>query len=87
MFSRDSQTASGRKWWNFQLVAAHRTLPLGTTVRVVNEQNGRKAKVRIIDRGPYIDGRIIDLSPAAAKRLRMKEQGVAPVRVEVVRLP
>ena len=87
MFSRHSQTASGRKWWNWQMVAAHRTLPMGTTVRVINEQNGRKVKVRVIDRGPYIEGRIIDVSPAAARKLGMKQSGLAPVRVEVVRLP
>ncbi len=87
MFSGESRTASGRKWWNWKMIAAHRTLPIGTVVRVTNERTGRSARVEIIDRGPYIAGRIIDVSPAAARKLGMKEEGVAPVSVEVIRLP
>lgn len=64
--------------------AASRTLPLGTWVRVTNLENGRSEIVQIRDRGPYIDGRIIDLSPSTARRLDMIEQGLA--KVEVVRL-
>lgn len=85
VLSRDSRTASGEKWWNFKMVAAHRTLPMGSIVRVTNLENGRSVKVRIIDRGPYIDGRIIDLSPAAADRLGFRKQGLARVKIEVLR--
>jgi rare lipoprotein A len=62
-------------------VAASRTLPLGTWVRVTNLENGRSEVVQIRDRGPYIDGRIIDLSPRTARRLDMIEQGLAKVEV------
>lgn len=81
--SSESRTASGKKWWNFKLIAAHKTLPLGSEVRVTNLENERQVKVKIIDRGPYIEGRIIDLSPRAARKLDMKEQGVARVKLEV----
>lgn len=64
--------------------AASRTLPLGTKVRVTNLENGKSEVVQIRDRGPYIDGRIIDLSPSTARRLDMIEQGI--VKVEVVPL-
>jgi rare lipoprotein A len=62
--------------------AASRTLPLGTTAIVTNLENGRSAEVEITDRGPYVDGRIIDVSPGTARELGMLEDGV--VRVEVV---
>jgi peptidoglycan lytic transglycosylase len=67
--------------------AAHRTLPLGTIVRVTNLKSGRSAVVRITDRGPFIEGRLIDLSLAAAKRIDLWRAGVAEVRVEVLRTP
>ncbi len=66
-----------------ELTAAHRSLPFGTVVRVTNLENGRTVRVRITDRGPFKKGRIIDLSYAAAKRLKMVEQGIVKVRVEV----
>jgi len=69
------------------LTAAHRTLPFDTWVHVTNLGNGRTVDVRIIDRGPFIDGRIIDLSHAAARAIDMIGPGVVPVRVEVVRIP
>jgi len=69
------------------LVAAHRTLPFNTWVRVVNLNCGKSVDVRIIDRGPFVDGRIIDLSHAAAKAIELIGPGVAPVRVEVIRAP
>jgi rare lipoprotein A len=81
--SRESRTASGKKWWNFKMVAAHKTLPLFTQVYVTNLNNQRTVKVKIIDRGPYIEGRIIDLSPRAARKLGMKDEGVAPVKLQV----
>jgi rare lipoprotein A len=69
------------------LVAAHRTLPFDTWVRVVNLTNEKTVDVRIIDRGPFVDGRIIDLSHAAAKAIDLIGPGVAQVRVEILRLP
>jgi len=70
-----------------KLVAAHRTLPFNTWVRVVNLNNSQTVEVRIIDRGPFIDGRIIDLSHAAAKAIGMEISGTATVRMEVIRAP
>ena len=64
------------------LIAAHRTLPLGSQVRVTNLANGHTTVVKIIDRGPFIRGRIIDVSVAAASALGFKQSGVAPVRIE-----
>lgn len=79
-------TASGERFDKRQMTAAHRTLPLGTRVRVTNLRNGRSVVVRINDRGPYGNrGRIIDLSEAAARRLDMIDAGVVPVTVEVLR--
>ena len=68
-----------------KLTAAHRTLPLGTRVRVTNTRNGRSVEVRINDRGPYGRGRIIDVSEAAARQLGMIDAGVVPVTIEVLR--
>ena len=75
-------TASGEIYNMYDLTAAHRTLPLGTSVMVTNLENHRSVRVRINDRGPFLKGRIIDLSYAAAKAIDMAEQGTA--RVEVV---
>jgi rare lipoprotein A (peptidoglycan hydrolase) len=80
-------TASGEIFDMAGMTAAHRTLPLGTRIRVVNVENGRSVQVRVNDRGPYIAGRIVDLSQAAARALDMVEQGVAWVRVDVIGLP
>jgi len=78
-------TASGERFDKRKLTAAHRSLPLGTRVRVTNTKNGRSVEVRINDRGPYgHGGRIIDLSEAAARRLDMIDAGVVPVIVEVL---
>ena len=77
-------TASGERFDMRALTAAHRTLRLGTRVRVTNLRNGRSVEVRINDRGPYGHGRIIDVSWAAAKALDMIDAGVVPARVEVV---
>src|SRR5579871_2380336 len=65
-------------------VAAHRTLPFNTWVRVVNLRNNQSVEVRIIDRGPFIDGRIIDLSHAAANAIDLVGPGIGPVRIEVI---
>ena len=67
-----------------QMVAAHRTLPFNTIVRVTNLNNGKQTEVRIIDRGPFVEGRIIDLSLAAARAIDMVGTGTAPVRLEIV---
>jgi rare lipoprotein A len=75
-------TASGERFDQNDLTAAHRKLPLGTEVKVTNLQNGRSIVVEINDRGPYIDGRVIDVSKAAARRLGIVEEGVAKVRIE-----
>jgi rare lipoprotein A len=64
------------------LTAAHKTLPLGTRVKVFNLDNGRSAVLRIVDRGPFIRGRVIDVSPAAASALGFLEAGLAHVRIE-----
>src|SRR5579864_6758522 len=69
------------------LTAAHRTLPLGSIVRVTNLKTGRSVQVRITDRGPFVEGRILDLSQAAAKRIDVWQAGVAKVRLEVLRTP
>lgn len=83
------ETASGETFNQRAMTAAHRTLPLGTVVRVTNLENGRSVDVRINDRGPYgrnyRRGTIIDLSRAAAQRLQFIEDGLVKVRVEVVR--
>ena len=77
-------TASGDPMNRNALAAAHRTLPFGTRVRVENLANGRSVIVRINDRGPFIRGRVIDLTRGAAERIGMINQGVANVRVTVV---
>jgi rare lipoprotein A len=77
-------TASGEVFDENKLTAAHRTLPLVTWARVTNLENGRAIAVRVNDRGPYIDGRVIDLSTRAAEELGMTEQGLARVRIEVL---
>jgi rare lipoprotein A len=78
------RTASGVRFNQHDLTAAHRRLPLGTRAVVTNLKNGRTVEVEINDRGPYKRGRIIDLSRGAAERLGMKDAGVMPVRVEVL---
>lgn len=67
------------------MTAAHRTLPCGTHVRVTNKRNGKSVVVRINDRGPFIRGRVIDLSRAAAQTVGMTRAGVVPVQLEVMR--
>jgi rare lipoprotein A len=69
------------------MTAAHRTLPFGTLVKVKNLENGREAVVRITDRGPYIRGRVIDLSEAAARQIGIFHEGVASVEITVLGNP
>jgi rare lipoprotein A len=77
-------TASGEMYDMHRLTAAHRTLPLGTIVRVTNVVNGRHVVIRVNDRGPYVNGRILDVSYAAAKRLDMLRDGISAIQLEVV---
>jgi rare lipoprotein A len=81
------QAANGEVYDMETLVAAHRTLPFDTWVRVLNLANEQSVEVRIIDRGPFVDGRIIDLSHAAAQAIGLIGPGIARVRVEVTRAP
>lgn len=77
-------TASGEKYKHSKLTAAHKTLPFGTKVKVTNSSNQKTVEVTINDRGPYVDGRIIDLSKSAAERLDFVQQGLADVSIEVI---
>ena len=83
-YTEGSGTASGEKLDGHKLTAAHRTLPFGTRVRVTNVANGRSVTVRINDRGPFVPGRIVDVSYFAAETLGMTGTGVAKVKLEVV---
>ncbi|HYA94081.1 MAG TPA: septal ring lytic transglycosylase RlpA family protein [Thermodesulfobacteriota bacterium] len=78
------QTSSGEVYDMYQLTCAHNTLPLGTIVMVTNLENGKSVELKVNDRGPFVKGRIIDLSYAAARMLDMHEQGTAMVKVEVI---
>ena len=78
------KTASGERYDMNELTAAHRSLPLGTRVRVTNVENDRSVVVRINDRGPFVRGRVIDLSRAAARELGHLGAGVFSVRIEVL---
>lgn len=80
-------TASGEIYDMYEMTAAHKTLPLGTVVEVRNLDNGRKIKVKVNDRGPFVKGRIIDLSFAAAKKIEMVGPGTAHVKVVVLTTP
>jgi len=77
-----NRTASGERFDKDELTAAHRSLPLGSQVRVTNLANGRAAVVRITDRGPWVRGREIDVSHAAARKLGMIDSGTARVRIQ-----
>lgn len=77
-------TASGRPFRPSRRTAAHRSLPFGTVVRVTRPDTGRSVRVVVIDRGPHVDGRVIDLSRRAARRLDMIELGLATVELRVV---
>jgi rare lipoprotein A len=78
-------TASGERFNPRAFTAAHKTLPMHSVVRVINVRNGKSVVVRINDRGPYVRGRIIDLSKAAAEKISMVSAGVVPVKIEVFR--
>jgi rare lipoprotein A len=77
-------TASGEKYNIRHYTAAHKTLPFGTIVRITNTKNGNHVEVKINDRGPFVKGRVIDLSPKAFKKIAPLDQGVIPVKIEII---
>jgi len=81
------KTASGKIMKPGKLTAASKTLPLGAKARVVNTETGKSVKVTVTDRGPYVKGRILDVSPKAADKLGMKGDGVAEVKVKPLEIP
>jgi rare lipoprotein A len=83
-YTEDAWTASGERFNTHAMTAAHPSLPFGTRVRVTNVTNGRSVVVRINDRGPYVHGRVVDLSGSAAESLGMVERGIAKVKLDVV---
>jgi rare lipoprotein A len=78
------RTASGARFLEGGMTAAHRTLPFGTSVKVTNLENGRWAVVVVNDRGPFVPGRVIDVSTRAAEVLAFRKKGIARVRVDTV---
>ncbi|WP_413577566.1 septal ring lytic transglycosylase RlpA family protein [Bdellovibrio sp. HCB290] len=82
-----NRTASGEKFDMTEMTAAHRSLPMGSKVKVTSLSSGRSVTVRINDRGPFSKGRIIDVSEAAAKELGMIQKGVDQVKIEVLSIP
>ncbi len=76
------KTANGETFSQNKLTAAHPALPLGTEAKVTNLKTGKEVKVEINDRGPYVKGRDLDLSKAAAKKIGMEKEGIAPVKIE-----
>jgi peptidoglycan lytic transglycosylase len=83
-YGSQQQTASGERFNPRAMTAAHRTLPFGTKVRVTHVKSGRTVTVRINDRGPFVTGRVIDLSQAAAEELGIVGYGIAKVKLDVV---
>jgi len=84
-YTEDQQTASGERFDTHELTAAHRTLPFGTRLRVTNVATGRSVTVRVNDRGPYVPGRVVDVSGSAATELGIVESGIAKVTLDVVK--
>ena len=81
------RTANGEVYDMFGLSAAHRLLPLGSQIKVTNLKNGRSVTVPVNDRGPFVRGRILDLSYGAADRIKMVQAGTVPVEIKVVKIP
>ena len=81
---QNRKTASGEKFDNYSMTAAHKTLPFGTKVKVTNIRNGKSVNVTINDRGPFVKGRIIDLSRAAFAKIEKVEKGITKVKILVV---
>ena len=89
-YGREEQgklTADGERFDRHDLTAASRKLPFDSVVRVTNEENGRSVDVRINDRGPFVKGRVLDLSEAAADKIGMQKTGTAPVKIEAISPP
>jgi rare lipoprotein A len=84
-YTEGTQTANGEKFDTQELTAAHRTLPFGTRLRVTNVATGRSVTVRVNDRGPFVPGRVVDVSYSAAQTLGMVGGGLAKVKLDVVR--
>ena len=78
------KTASGERFDNYSMTAAHKTLPFGTKVKVTNIRNGKSVKVTINDRGPFVKGRIIDLTRAAFAKIEKVDKGITKVKILVV---
>jgi rare lipoprotein A len=83
-YTEDTETASGEKFNPYAMTAAHPSLPFGTRLRVTNLRNGRSVVVRINDRGPFVSGRVVDVSYSAAESLGMIQSGLAKVKLDVV---
>jgi len=83
-YTEGTKTASGEKFDTMEMTAAHPTLPFGTKLRVTNVASGRSVTVRVNDRGPYVQGRVVDVSYSAADALGMVGKGVAKVKLDVV---
>src|SRR6266478_5213527 len=83
-YTEGTQTASGERFDTYELTAAHRTLPFGTRLRVTNVATGRSVTVRVNDRGPFVPGRVVDVSYSAAETLGMVGRGIAKVKLDVV---
>jgi rare lipoprotein A len=83
-YTEGTQTASGEKFNTLEMTAAHPTLPFGTKLRVTDVKSGRSVTVRVNDRGPYVPGRVVDVSYSAANALGMVGKGVANVKLDVV---
>jgi rare lipoprotein A len=83
-YTEGTQTANGEKFDTNELTAAHRTLPFGTRLRVTSVATGRSVTVRVNDRGPFVPGRVVDVSYSAARTLGMLGGGIAKVRLDVV---
>lgn len=81
------QTANGEIFDTRKYTAAHKTLPFNTVVEVTNLENGKKVEVRINDRGPFIEGRVIDLSQIAAEKIDLIKTGTANVKLKVIKMP
>lgn len=86
-FFQGKTTASGQPYDEYAMTCAHRTLPLGSVLRVTNLRNHKSVVVRVNDRGPMPESRVIDLSYAAAYTLGFSERGIAPVKVELLSAP
>lgn len=80
-----TRTASGERLCNNKFTVAHRTLPLGTMVKVTNLSNGKHVYAKVNDRGPYVKGRVIDVSDVCADVLRFRHKGLTKVKIEVIK--